>query len=241
MVSLLSAARNTFLNLAFPQRCHSCSNQVEDDRFGVACSQCWATTTLFENSEGLCPKCGALSENPQVASACRNCLDHHYDTACAIGAYGGAMGATILHLKQVPVLPRILLDRMSLILDSAKFSIVDLIIPVPLSPKRLAQRGFNQAEFIAAHVSKILHKPVDARSLLRKVHSPMHRASMDKKARELSVKNAFEVPRPKLIAGRSILLVDDILTSGATASNCAKMLRRNGAAEVNVFALARAS
>ena len=239
MVSLLSAARNAFLNLTFPQRCHSCTAQVDDDRFGVACSTCWGLTTLFVDPEGLCPKCGAKGPILGEAFACRNCTDHHYDTARSIGLYEGAISVSILHLKRFPVIPRVLLDQMRPTLDSAAFGDCDLIMPVPLSAKRRAERGFNQAEYIADHVARKLGKPVDAHSLSRKVHTPMHRASMDKKARELSVKNAFAVIRPKLIEGRSIILVDDIFTSGATASNCAKALKKKGAVTVNVFTLAR--
>lgn len=241
MVSLLSAVRNTFLNLAFPQRCHSCSAQVDNDLFGIACSDCWGKTTLFGHSEDLCPKCGAKSPVLGSAFRCRNCSDHRYDTARSIGLYERAMSASILHLKRSPVIPQILLDRVPPILDSEVFGGCDLIIPVPLSAKRRAERGFNQAEYIAKFVSKVLDKPMDVRSLSRRLHTPMHRASMDKKARELSVKNAFEVIRPKLIAGRSILLVDDIFTSGATVSNCAKALKGKGATGVCVFTLARAS
>ncbi len=68
----------------------------------------------------------------------------------------------------------------------------------------------------------------------------MHRIGMDKKARELTVKNAFEITRPKLIEGKNVLLVDDVFTSGATASSCAKVLKKNGAVGVQVFTLARA-
>jgi ComF family protein len=150
------------------------------------------------------------------------------------------MSASILHLKRFPVIPGILLERLPQVLGPKRFGDCDLIVPVPLSAKRLAERGFNQAETIASRVAKILHKPVDSQSLVRKVHTPMHRASMDKKARELSVKNAFEVSRPRLIDGRSILLVDDIFTSGATVSNCAKALKKKGAGRVDVFTLARA-
>jgi ComF family protein len=240
MVSLLSAVRNTFLNLAFPQRCHTCAGKVDDDDFGVACSTCWEQTTLFDSSEGLCPKCGAASSFDGPAVACRNCTDHHYDVARSIGVYQHALGASILHLKRFPVIPRILLDRIPQILDSEGFGDCELIVPVPLSAKRRVERGFNQAEYIGDHVAKILGKSVDALSLSRRVHTPMHRAAMDKKARELSVKNAFEVARPKLIEGRSILLVDDIFTSGATVSNCAMALKKKGASRVNVFTLARA-
>jgi len=240
MVSLFSSVRNTFLNLAFPQRCHKCSAIVDDDRFGVACSDCWERTTLFENSVGLCPKCGAPSSSEETAFACRHCTDHRYDSARSIGLYEHAMSATILHLKRFPVIPGLLLERMPQVLASEIFDACDLIVPVPLSSKRRVERGFNQAETIAGCVAKILDKPVDGQSLARKVHTPMHRASMDKKARELSVKNAFEVSRPKLIEGRSILLVDDIFTSGATVSNCAKALKKKGSSRVDIFTLARA-
>ena len=240
MVSLLSNVRNSFLNLAFPQRCHSCSDQVDDDSLGVACSECWENTTFFANSECLCPKCGAKSLTSNATFACRSCADHHYDTARSIGVYERAMSASILHLKRHPLLPKILQDRMPSILDSSGYTSSDLILPVPLSARRRAERGFNQAEFIARRVASILHKPVDIRSLSRKTHTPMHRASMDKKAREQSVKNAFEVIRPKLIEGKAILLVDDIFTSGATVSNCAKSLKKAGAKRVDIFTLARA-
>ena len=116
----------------------------------------------------------------------------------------------------------------------------DVIIPIPLSKKRKLERGFNQAEIIAAEIARASGIPIDAASLVRKLHTPIHRIGMDKKARELTVKNAFEVVRPRLIDGRNILLVDDVFTSGATASYCAKVLKKNGAKQVNVFTLARA-
>jgi ComF family protein len=111
---------------------------------------------------------------------------------------------------------------------------------VPLSRQRKAERGFNQAEVIADAVCSVLKIPIDTATLVRSKHAPMHRASMDRKARETTVQNAFKVTRPKLIEGRSILLVDDIFTSGATASNCAKVLKKHGAASLLVFTVARA-
>src|SRR5260370_1334885 len=116
----------------------------------------------------------------------------------------------------------------------------DLIVPIPLSKQRKQERGFNQAEIIAAELSRVSGIPVDASSLIRKFHTPIHRMGMDQKAREITVKNVFEVVRPRLIAGKNILLVDDVFTSGATASFCAKVLKKNGAVKVNVFILARA-
>jgi ComF family protein len=130
-------------------------------------------------------------------------------------------------------------DRMRPIIERSEFSACDLVVPVPLSPQRLADRGFNQAEVIAHAVGKHLNRPVDSGSLVRNKHTPMHRAAMDRKARQRTVENAFSVNRPKLIEGRTILLVDDIYTSGSTASNCAKALKKKGADSVLVFTLAR--
>jgi len=120
------------------------------------------------------------------------------------------------------------------------FADIDIVLPIPLSKHRRLERGFNQAETIAAAVAKRLKVPMDTQSLSRNLHTPIHRIGMDQKARELSVRNVFEVTRPKLIEDKNVLLVDDILTSGATASNAAKVLKKTGAKKVYVFTLARA-
>jgi ComF family protein len=117
---------------------------------------------------------------------------------------------------------------------------VTLIIPVPLSKRRRFERGFNQAAMLGRILSRASTIPMDEFSLVRKIHTQKHRAAMDSKKREITVRKAFEVKRPKMIDGQHILLVDDILTSGATASYCAKALKKNGAASVNVLTLARA-
>jgi ComF family protein len=116
----------------------------------------------------------------------------------------------------------------------------DVVLPTPLSKRRQIERGFNQAEIIASWIAGSLHLPVDAVSLARKGHTAIHRVGMDATARRQSVKNAFHVVRPKLISGKAILLVDDVLTSGATASTSAEVLKESGAVRVDVFTLARA-
>jgi len=117
---------------------------------------------------------------------------------------------------------------------------VDLIVPVPLSVGRHKDRGFNQAEIIANALAAFSGVPVDAASLARTTDTPMHRGGMDQKAREMTVRKAFEVVRPKLVAGKSVILVDDVFTSGSTASFCSKALRKHGANGIKVFTLARA-
>lgn len=240
-MAILTTLTDAILNAAYPQACHSCGKKVQQSIYGVACSECWSATEIFGQARINCLKCGAGSlAVDRPASDCPTCRHHEYDLARSIGAYEKAMSASILHLKKVPVIPGLLLDSFPTVLSAFGPENIDLVVPVPLSKKRQFERGFNQANTIGTAVARILDVPVDSASLIRKKHTPMHRAAMDKKAREMTVMNAFEVVRPKLIAGKSVLLVDDIFTSGATVSYCAKALKKKGAAKVKVFTLARA-
>lgn len=188
----------------------------------------------------LCYKCGGyLGENAARAEAfCRKCDEYFFDRAFALGIYENALATSIISLKNSPQLP----TRISQLIHNRfhDFGGVDLIVPIPLSKGRQLERGFNQAEIVAQTIAKSVGKPVDSKSLERHMHTHIHRMGMDRKARELSVRNAFSVTRPRLIRDKSVLLVDDVLTSGATASFCAKVLKKNGATRVIVFTLARA-
>ncbi len=239
---MFKALQNSILSLICPRECRVCSCQVECLDDGVACSECWAATHIFHGSEMLCDKCGAFygNEAAPVRVFCHKCDDHYYEKASAIGIYENALATSIISLKSTPVLAKTIRSIIAKMVERTNFSGIDLLIPIPLSKKRRLERGFNQAEIIADEIGRQIHVPVDPHSLSRKLHSPIHRVGMDQKARELTVKNSFEVVRPKLIAGKSILLVDDVFTSGSTASNCAKILKKNGAASVNVITLARA-
>lgn len=189
----------------------------------------------------LCQKCGAFfGSGSGPAVRCHQCDDHHYDHAFAAGIYEKALAASIVRLKTVPVIPAQMEKKIAATLKKADLSQVDLIIPTPLSKQRRLERGFNQAEVIARSVSRVTGIKVDGSSLVRRFHTPIHRMSMDKRGRELSVENAFEVARPKLIAGTTILLIDDVFTSGATASYCSKVLKKAEAVSVYVFTVARA-
>ena len=239
MLSFARTIQDSILNLTFPQRCHCCASEVKESSLGITCAECWTETTLFDGSEPLCPKCGVVSESGGFAFDCGRCREQHYDAARSLGIYEKALSANLLHLKKIPVIPEILLDRLKPSARKLSATTFDLIIPVPLSAQRQTDRGFNQADAIAHVVSRELRVLVDRSSLTRRKHTPMHRFGMDRKAREMSVENAFAVTRPNLIRGRNILLVDDIFTSGATVSNCAKALKKKGAGSVRVLTLAR--
>jgi len=234
--------QNSLLSIIYPQECRVCFSQVENADDGICCIRCWSETRVFDGSEMLCDKCGAFFGDTAapVALFCHKCDDHFYDKAAAVGVYEKAVAATVLNLKKQPVLPKRLRPLITMAIRRNGFSNADVIIPIPLSKQRRLERGFNQAEVIANEFSRATGIPIDTHSLTRRLHTPTHRVGMDKRARELTVQNAFEVFRPKLIAGKRVLLVDDVFTSGATASYCAKALKKNGAVEVKVFTLARA-
>ncbi len=230
------------LSLLYPQECEVCHAKVERRDDGVACSECWAATRLFTGDEVLCHKCGSFlkGSGSQTGVSCHQCDDHLYDYAAAAGIYEKAIAASIVHLKHTPFLARRVADALLNALRRSGFDRTSMIVPVPLSARRRIERGYNQAEILARIVSKRSGFSCDSLSLVRKLDTPAHRTGMDMKARELTVRNAFEVKRPKLIEGHRILLIDDVFTSGATASYCAKALKKSGAVEVNVLTLARA-
>lgn len=232
---------DSLLTVIFPQACQVCSNSVENSADGVGCKSCWEKTRIFSGAETLCGKCGRFLQ-PKLSNSvnfCHLCDDQFYDFALAVGGYEYALAASVLNLKRQPFIAKRLKNLFIGRFLNADFEDVSLIIPVPLSKKRFLERGFNQAAVLAEIPAAQTGIKLDKQSLIRKIHTPMHRAAMDNKARETSVKNAFEVKRPNLIKGEKILLIDDVFTSGATVSNCAKILKENGAAKVSVFTLSR--
>jgi ComF family protein len=117
----------------------------------------------------------------------------------------------------------------------------DLIVPVPLYPARLWWRRFNQSAMLALAVGRLAAVPVDC-AVLKRVRRTASQVGLTADQRRRNVRGAFKVDpalRPR-IKGRKIVVVDDVITTGATAEACARALRRAGAARVEVLALARA-
>jgi ComF family protein len=233
---------DSVLSVIFPNKCTACGLGVESHADGTACADCWAATRIFDGSEGLCEKCGVLLSEGRVGvyQLCGDCATHHYDRAFAIGIYEKALAVAVVSLKKDPHISARLRDAIVCAFSMRPAFPFTSIIPIPLSKKRIHERGHNQAAAIANVVGESLGCPVDEYSVERTTHTPMHRGLMDRKARETSVKKSFNVVRPKLIARQNILLVDDVFTTGSTVSSCAAALKKAGAGNVTVFTLARA-
>lgn len=239
-----SLCYDSLLALFYPQSCAVCSGSVDARALGVACINCWRQTRIFTATETVCWKCGlpALGEvglGDREKVRCHRCDEDAFTAARACGVYEGALRASVLSLKREPHVCRRLIELMVEVQKQHPLTQATRIVPVPLHPDREKARGFNQAKLIGRELSLTISLRLDEVSLIRTHHSERHRAGMDMKDRRKTVENAFAVRYPALIAGEYILLVDDVFTTGATVSSCARALLDAGAAGVYVLTIAR--
>jgi ComF family protein len=232
------------LDLVFPAVCPVCATRSDDAVHRPFCAPCWASLPV-----GLgpgCPVCGEPFPGLAGALPCEACRRRPppYAFARAVAAYKDGMREAIHAMKYggravvATPLGRLLAEAAPDALPAPPAEWAEALVPVPLHPTRLAERGFNQAELLAAPCAARWRVPVLGRALVRTRATPPQ-TDLDAAARRANVRDAFRVPRAAAIAGRRLLLVDDVLTTGATAGAAAGALRAAGAAAVGVLALAR--
>jgi ComF family protein len=227
------------LDLLLPLRCPACDvvDRSQPGRLGF-CELCWhSVEPVFEP----CQRCGVPEATP-LCGRCREALPG-FDSARAPLLYGGQLAVAIQRAKynDQSQLCSVLGRSLRRVLAGGLAERVDLALPVPLHRRQLTRRGFNQAALLcrSAVKSTMLRARYDL--LLRCRETPRQAGSSLARRRE-NVAGAFSVdPRGRSsIAGRRVLLVDDVLTTGATAAACTRALYDAGAAEVHVLTLARA-
>ena len=233
------------LALVYPLACAVCGASVEARADAPACSLCWEMTRTFAADDTLCWKCGTpapapVAEEKRETVRCRRCEAEAFTAARACGAYEGALRAAVLALKREPHVGARLLALLQETQQRPPLDAATLILPVPLHPARERERGFNQAAILARALAARTSLPLDEESLIRASLTERHRAGMDERARRESVAQAFQVRRPRLIAGERILLIDDVFTTGATVSACARALCDAGAKDVFALTIAKA-
>jgi len=242
--SFAGAAFDAALALIYPQPCEVCGGSVESRKDGVACRGCWRETRLFGVDQSLCWRCGAPTL-VQVQSAaaedlrCHRCDELSFTAARACGVYEKALRASVISLKRQPHVPSRLVSLMVRRCQIAPLDRATVIIPVPLHHEREKERGFNQANLLGEALARSLCLPFLDQVLSRPHHTERHRAGMDAKSRRASVAGAFAVITSRLVKDETVLLVDDVFTSGATISACAAVLSAAGAREVVALTLAR--
>lgn len=259
MPSLVEPLLAAIANALFPARCLGCGqlfrrqarvqgNGIEaaDADFALAghfcptCSRQWTAVT-----SPYCSRCGMVFESRVGPDHfCGRCLERPgaYTRARAAGVYDGSLRMAIQalkfkgHTRLAKPLGRLLYGACR---QYWTLGDIDLIAPVPLHRRRFRRRGFNQA-FLLVKDWPLSGRPVVARDLLTRNRATPPQTGLDRRQRRINIKNAFCVSRPGESAGKHILLVDDVLTTGATAEACAAALLKDGARQVDVLTLARA-
>lgn len=213
---------------------------------GAFCPDCLAAH--FPAEGAACPGCGARPPVPQAtALTCGACLrePRPWGRLVAAGPYDGRLRELILaykfegRLELGRQLQELLLAAFQRgLADFPELSGCELLAPVPLHPRRLLSRGFNQSREIARLLSARRALPIRQEALQR-VRRTVPQMELSRGERVENIRGAFAA-RPEVVAGRSVLLVDDIMTTGATLEECARTLAAAGAARVDALVLARA-
>jgi len=244
------------ISVLFPADCPVCLEPLARYHSGGICLSCWASIKVIRKP--LCPKCGLPLYEPRImertnlpvnganVGLCGRCQakKYHFSSARALGEYSGSLKEIIglykfgknSHLA-LP-LSRFLMKAIE---GDAAFktycSTADTVIAVPLHRKRRRQRGFNQSFLIASEIGKQLQLKVERRVLFR-AHDSIPQSELPASKREVNVKGKFGIRNARRIKGKKILLIDDIFTTGATVSECAKVLKQGGAVDVSVLTIA---
>ena len=244
LIDLFKDAAESLCAALFPGVCPICSEPMLVLGRLPVCQNCWNSLARYEGP--MCRDCGRpfLSSIPlsgvrPLCGFCRRGL-FHFEKARYFGLYQMSLRRQVLLVKfaRQERLGYRLGQKLAEVVGSwEEFRKCERIVPVPLHPLRQRERGFNQAEALAQGLAGRLGIPVDRRSL-RRVQPTPPQTGLSSSARRKNVREAFAVQGSSL-QGLSVLLVDDVITTGATADACALRLKRAGVKKVYVLTLAR--
>jgi ComF family protein len=222
-------------DILFPPRCSACRDMLPSaDEASVSGSLCAVCEITLEPITEACRRCGLPGPD---ADACASCEAEPpgFDSASAALLYGGAI-SDVLHrykYEDHPELARPLADW----IVGMKLPPADVVVPVPLHASRRRERTYDQALYLARRVAVARSLPCEP-GLLTRLRATARQVGQHRNERLANIRGAF-VASPR-VAGRSVLLVDDVVTTGATASECARALKTAGAVRVHVASVARA-
>lgn len=221
---------NTFLDIVFPPTCTVCGEEG-----AWICPACIAGFSPCENTR--CPLCKKPFYRGFLCVSCREqCA---FSQCCSSFSYTDALKRAVHAIKfgsarlSIPLLVPFLCDTWDMFGNDA----VDCVMPIPLHVRRLRERGFNQAEVFARGVGVHLGKPLMTDILIRSRETKAQ-AELSREERRANIKDAFSCRADARFDGASVLLIDDVCTTGATLSDAARALHRVGARTISALTLA---
>jgi len=233
--------RTAIRYLLLPGACFACHRllSADDDAF---CSDC---QDLFRvESAWVCPRCSAtVGFGTDVAEGCTSCRGERwcFERVVRLGPYEGALRELILRMKHRSGedLARAVGERWAAVM-AAKLATqrIDVVVPVPMHWRRHWQRGFNVAACLAEALAQRLGVPCE-NGCLRKQRMTRTQSSLSPAERRTNLRGAFTISHGHRVRGKSVLLVDDVLTTGCTANEASRLLRDAGAQQIVVAVVAR--
>jgi ComF family protein len=236
--SIARRLASPLLSVVFPSECRACGELLLQIGGGPLCEPCWRA---LPRHTGASCRCGL----PIAAglSACPRCRRGRqvFAAGCSLGPYEGSLRTVIHELKFAG--RRRAAGRLAVALleqegPQRMVAGSDLLVAVPLHPRRLRERGFNQAALLAAELARRTQRSFCPDALVRRLDT-VPQAGLSAAARRRNVRQAFAVRRKAAVAGRTVTLVDDVVTTGATALACGRELLSAGAREVRLLCVAR--
>ncbi|SPD75215.1 ComF family protein [uncultured Desulfobacterium sp.] len=231
------------IDIIYPPRCHVCHGFIDRAETGPFCKDCYAGFAKL--SSPICTVCSTpFASEAQGDHLCEDCLRDRpaYRSAFAAFHYRGTVVKAIHQFKYraKTYLSESLGRLMAEYAEGISIGSGNLLImPVPLHPKRLRERGYNQGLLLARRVASHLKAELDFLTL-RRARYTAPQAGLKKDERKRNVRGAFKVKDPSVVEDKTILLVDDVSTTGNTLNECARVLMRSGSREVFCLILAKA-
>jgi len=229
------------LDCLFPRSCPPCDEALAPGAVSDLCPTC--TAALVAPPPTSCVRCGGAVAAP--AAVCSGCLRRPpaFARAIALGPYRADLGSPNVLARTVQCLKyrghRTLAAPLAELLAAHyPFAPDAVLVPVPLHTARLRSRGFNQALLLAQGLARRRSLALAPR-LLARIRPTEEHARLDAEARRRNVRDAFRIRSGQPLAGHSVVLIDDVLTTGATADACARTLLAAGAGRVDVYTVGR--
>lgn len=244
----------TLLDMVFPPRCFGCDKDMFAGEKSYICEECLKNISYV--GENKCLRCGSAL-GPFADTSSRDCarcrsVKVMFDSASHAAKFEGVIKELIHRFKYnnadflAQPLAEILINYLSACNAQAGLNLndlkkdVDVVVPVPLFWWRRFKRGFNQSELLAKSIGRHLQLPVSTNNLYR-TRNTVPQTRLSRSQRQQNMRGAFAIKKAEGFGKRRVLLIDDVLTTGVTASECARAIKAAGGKKVHVLTIAGAS
>lgn len=234
--------KDDILDFVYPQSCPICQKHLDRDERQV-CEGCWKSLAILPAP--FCPYCKSLFEEEEslVEHGCMYLSkpkDRRILAVTSLGTFDDYYQKLVHRFKydkKIPLGKRLAARLGQTVACCIDFTSCDLVIPVPLHRARHRERGFNQSEILAEGISEETKIPL-AKDILKRRKNTKDQTYLNARQRTENVRDAFAVTKPGRVDGKNVILVDDVMTTGATLNECARMLQKAGAGRIVAATLA---